>query len=624
MQFPPGLLFLAAALPIFAAEKDAIAISTNIQAKHTPFGTILDPIYASPASNQITGYTRCGDSALWTGAYLAAESYRYSVTQSPEAMANVQNALAGLKSLVDVTGIDLLARCMAPANSPFAAGIESEEANNGVYQNPPNVWIGRTSRDEYVGAIFGLGVAYDYGGSAVQSQVSNLVTRMVAFLMNHAWTIVMPDGSPIDTFLVRPEELLMLLQVAAHVNPTQFGAAYTSQRNALAATSVIPAAVDSASNSSYFKFNLDYLSFYHLLKLDNTNSAYRAAYGIVRGYTATHQNAFFDIIDRAVAGPNAARDAEFVSLMQQWLNRPPRDFYVDMTKSVQVCGSEACRPVPVPLRPPTDFLWQRDPFQLAGGGSGLIESAGIDYILPYWMGRAYGVLSALTLQSAAAASGAVAPDSLASLYGSSLASTTAQASPPLPSNLGGVTLNVTDAASQTRSAPLLYVSPSQINFVVPAGTAAGQASFAVSSQTTTGMIQNVAPALFSADGTGKGVVAATAVQVQAANPQMQGPITVFQCTSTGCHSVPIQLGVDTPIYLSLYGTGIRDRSALSNVQVTVNGIGVPVLYAGPQPSFPGFDQVNVALTLQLRGAGESNIVLTVDGQTSNVVTVNIQ
>ena len=43
-------------------------------------------------------------------------------------------------------------------------------------------------------------------------------------------------------------------------------------------------------------------------------------------------------------------------------------------------------------RVPTDFLWQRNPFDLVGGGSGKIESAGIDYILPYWMARYYGVL----------------------------------------------------------------------------------------------------------------------------------------------------------------------------------------------------------------------------------------
>jgi hypothetical protein len=63
----------------------------------------MDPIYASASSDQIVGYRRCGDSALWTGAYLAAESFRYSVTQSADALNNVKSALAGLKALSDVT-----------------------------------------------------------------------------------------------------------------------------------------------------------------------------------------------------------------------------------------------------------------------------------------------------------------------------------------------------------------------------------------------------------------------------------------------------------------------------------------------------------------------------------------
>ena len=622
----PAVSLLAAALPAFAAESDALAISANIQARHMPFGTIMDPIYTSATSNQIKDYTRCGDSALWTGAYLAAEAFRYYVTKSPDAANNVQTALTGLNSLVE-TGNDLLARCIVPASSPFAASIESQESSNGAYQSGPNIWIGNTSRDEYVGAMFGLGVAYDYAGNSVQNTVSSLVTRMVANLQNHAWTIVMPNGSGANTFLTRPEELLMLLQVAAHVNPGQFAATYINERNLLAPTLLIPVSVDTASNSSYFKFNLDYLSFYNLIRLEPANTSYYAPYEIVRGYTATHQNSFFDIVDHTIAGPNAARDAEFSMLLQQWLSRPTRDFTVDLTNTVRVCGSEACQPIPVPMRPATDFLWQRDPFQLAGGGSGLIESAGIDYILPYWMGRAFGVLSAVALQSAAAASVSVAPDSIASLYGSNLASATAQAaSQPFPTVLGGVTLSVTDSTGMTRMAPLVYVSPGQINFVVPGGTAPGAVSLRVnpSGVAASGTVQNVAPTLFSADGTGTGVAAASAIQVQVANPQLQGAVQVFQCGNSSCTAVPIQLGVDTPIYLSLYGTGIRNLSSLSNVQVTIGGVNVPVFYAGPQPDFAGLDQVNVLLPLTLRGAGSSNILLTVDGQASNAVTVNVQ
>jgi hypothetical protein len=109
------ILVLAGAWFLFgvpgdAAEADALAILANIQARHLPFGTILDPIFASAGSDQIVGYTRCGDSAIWTGNYLAAEAFRYNVTQAPDALLHVKSAIAGIQSLADVTGINLLAR----------------------------------------------------------------------------------------------------------------------------------------------------------------------------------------------------------------------------------------------------------------------------------------------------------------------------------------------------------------------------------------------------------------------------------------------------------------------------------------------------------------------------------
>jgi len=89
-------------------------------------------------------------------------------------------------------------------------------------------------------------------------------------------------------------------------------------------------------------------------------------------------------------------------------------------------------------------------------------------------------------------------------------------------------------------------------------------------------------------------------------------------------TLPIALGVDLPVYVSFYGTGIRNRSSLANVAMTINGISVPILYAGPAPGFTGLDQVNAGLVLSLRGSGESKVVLTVDGQAANTVTINVQ
>lgn len=622
--------------PSRAAEADAHAITANIQARHLPFGTILDPIFTLTDSDQIASYTRCGDSALWTGHYLAAEAFRYKVTQTPDALNNVKQAIAGLKSLADVTGTNLLARCLVPINSPYATGIRNEEAGNGVYTNGSAgwIWIGNTSRDEYSGALFGLAVAYDMVTDAdIKSSISDLVTRLVDFLNGHSWSVVMPDGSSSTSFLIRPDQIETFLAIGRHVNSDHFSSfSYESQRVLLSVTVPVPIGVDTTNDGSYFKFNLDYINLYNLIRLESSSakSIYRSAYEVLRDHTAPHQNAFFDIIDLGLNGPSPARDSQTLALLDGWLLRLRRDFGVDLHGVVPVCGDQACQPVPVWLRPPTDFLWQRTPFQLAVGGAGIIESAGIDYILPYWMARYYGLQESTVVQSAAVPVAVVAPDSLGSIFGANLASTTQQAdSQPLPLSLGGVSLTVQDSAGTTASAPLLYVSPRQINFLMPPGLATGVATFTItdggnSPLTAIGAVGQVAPALFSMSGNGSGLAAATAIRVNAGNPNVQFPVTLFDCSSSPCKALPVDVGIDTPVYLTLYGTGIRNRSSLDNVLVTINGISVPVLYAGSQPSFAGLDQINVPLTLNLRGSGVANVVLKVDQHQANTVTVDVQ
>jgi uncharacterized protein (TIGR03437 family) len=74
----------------------------------------------------------------------------------------------------------------------------------------------------------------------------------------------------------------------------------------------------------------------------------------------------------------------------------------------------------------------------------------------------------------------------------------------------------------------------------------------------------------------------------------------------------------------LFGTGVRFRSALSGVSAKIGGTDVQVLFAGPQGDFIGLDQLNIQLPRSLAGRGEVDLVLTVDGKTSNTVRVNIK
>jgi hypothetical protein len=398
-KFVLSLAVIAGALLLNSCEEVADAISANIQGRHLPFGTVIDPIFASSSSNTIVGYTRCGDSAIWTGHYLAAESFRYKVTSSSAALGNVRGALAGLKSLVDVTGTGLLARCLVPMSSPFAAGIASEESANGIHTSGQDFWVGNTSRDEYLGVFFGISAAYDLVNQPdVRADVQALATRLLNFLVANAWTVIMPDGTVSTTFVIRPEEQLAIMQVGKQVNAPVFASAYQSLASNVASLTSIPVIVDASDvRDSYFKFNLDAIAFFNLIRLESNASLlsqYRAAYAIYWNAVKTHMNPHFNMIDRALNGANTTRDLQTVAYLNQFLERPRRDVYVDLEGQFPSCVSsdQSCNPIPIPQRVTTDFLWQRSPFQLVGGGSGTIEGAGIDYILPYWMGRYYKVV----------------------------------------------------------------------------------------------------------------------------------------------------------------------------------------------------------------------------------------
>jgi len=610
---------------IAASETDALAISLNIQSRHLIYNTVRDPVFASPASDQIVSYSRCGDSAIWTGHYLAAEAFRYSVTHSPDAIANARRALAGIQSLMDVTGTNVLARCLIPDDSPYKGDLQSEEAHNGVYRSAPgNTWIGGTSRDQYSGVMFGLGVAFDlFDDPALKSAIAAQVTRVVDYLRGKDWLVVMPNGAITTTFLIRPDQQLAFLQLARHVNPNRFSTAYDINRVLLSPLVIAPVSIEVQDDSSYFKFNIDSIDLYTLIHLESSsfNEIYRKAYDILRNHTDDHRNAFFNMIDRALNGPNPARDAETRALLEAWLLRPRRDRWVELRGKVPACGAEdrACQPIPVEQRVTTDFIWQRSPFQMVGGGSGVIETAGIDYILPYWMARYYGVIDAaseLRVVSAASGGAGLAPEAIGSLIGSGLAPAAQSVFSPV-TNLGGISVRVKDSAGVSRLAALYYVSHGQINFVVPAGTAPGIAEVAVEGAGTVRIeIRSVAPALFSQ----RGVVAATAIRVAAGRQEV---IPVFQCSESACTAVPIDV-TGGPVYLSLYGTGIRNRSSLQNVTCAIGSIGVAVGYAGAQGEYPGLDQLNETLTSNLRGVGETDLVVTADGQMSNPVRISLR
>ena len=223
--------------------------------------------------------------------------------------------------------------------------------------------------------------------------------------------------------------------------------------------------------------------------------------------------------------------------------------------------------------------------------------------------------------------GAVAPESWASVYAEGLAAEPATAdAPPLPTRLGGVVVEVTDAKGLKRPALLHAVLKDQVNFIVPAGSAPGPAKVTVTAgqqkRVVPVQIEAVAPGLFCANGAGRGVPVAA---VWRRNAQGQTSTqAAYHCPSPGaCIAAPIDLGPETDeVVLQIYATGLRGYQTA--VTARAGGAAAPVVGAAPQPDYVGLDQVNVLLPRALAGKGEVTVVVTADGKTANPVSIVIR
>lgn len=225
-------------------------------------------------------------------------------------------------------------------------------------------------------------------------------------------------------------------------------------------------------------------------------------------------------------------------------------------------------------------------------------------------------------------------ESIASVFGNDLAiSTEAATQAPLPTRLAGTRVAVRDSRGAIRYAPLFFVSPRQINYLVPAGTAPGEAAVIVTNNLGTAsygtiVVQANGPGLFSANSSGTGVAAAYVLRERPDGSLETIQIINFDSGQNRFVAAPLDLGNSTaPLYLVLFGTGMRQIANLASVRATVGGVTCEVLYAGVQPVFTGVDQVNLRLPAtisSLSGRGEVPIQLTVDGLTANLVTMSVK
>jgi uncharacterized protein (TIGR03437 family) len=240
-----------------------------------------------------------------------------------------------------------------------------------------------------------------------------------------------------------------------------------------------------------------------------------------------------------------------------------------------------------------------------------------------------------TVVSAARYTGAISTPMIVSAFGTGLATgVTGSGTLPLQTTLSGRQVIITTAEGFELACGLLYVSPTQVNFIIPsipnqsltgqAGVpaliqlrAAGQT---IREQAIT--LRSTAPSLFSANGSGQGVAAASVQRTTTNGTVREESVAQFDSTKQAYVPAPIPYTSATNrLVLSLFGTGFV--TTLS-VTAKVGGVTVPVIYAGPQAGLDGFNRIDLDLPNTLAGKGLVDVVINDDGIAANTLSIQFQ
>lgn len=229
----------------------------------------------------------------------------------------------------------------------------------------------------------------------------------------------------------------------------------------------------------------------------------------------------------------------------------------------------------------------------------------------------------------------VAPGEFLTIFGSDLAASTQSASVPFPSKLGGVTVTVNG-----RQAPISFVSPTQVNIIIPYETLSSRAtaeSYATlqlnngsaSSNSVTMYVNLSAPGVFALttnDGTFAPGIGPAAVLhadyslVTADHPAVAGETLQLYVTGLGAVSPPVTDGAAAPsgslsqaiddVFIDILDFNFVDSQA-------------DVSYTGLAPGFAGLYQINFTVPAGV-ASGTAYVNVSTDEATTSEATVYVQ
>jgi hypothetical protein len=146
---------------------------------------------------------------LWTGMYLASQLFRYKVTGSQEALENARESLDAMERLYTVTGIKgLFARSFErdyTVENAMTSGWKEKELLTGspaqlwlrAADHPNWTWRSTASSDQTIGQVFGLTAVLELSDDTIMKQKAlTMLDNLMSYIVDNNLYIIDVDGEP--------------------------------------------------------------------------------------------------------------------------------------------------------------------------------------------------------------------------------------------------------------------------------------------------------------------------------------------------------------------------------------------------------------------------------------------
>ncbi len=380
---------------------------------------------------------------LFTGVYCASQCFRYKVTGDEEAKANAKKAVEAMIKLTEITGKPgFTARATRYSHEEnFLTG--NREEWHVCEDNPECEWLGETSSDEMTGHYFAYGIYYDLvADKKEKKRIANVVKTITDHIIDNNFHLTDVDGIPTTWANWEPDllnnddrwyyergtnslEILSFLKTTYHVTGDEkynqiFDMLIKKHHYAM---NCMQYKVEDG-HVAHIDDQLDFVNIYPLIVYTD-NDAQKEIFkmGLTHHweYERVERSPFFNIVYGVLTSNYCDIENAAKSLAEMNLDLIRWPVYNSYRKDIVWDTEQESMGIPAQLKYPVEYSsrlvvhYDGNPFICDSGAEEFVNinsktvnrtstlpgTAGANgmsammpyiYLLPYWMGRYYGLL----------------------------------------------------------------------------------------------------------------------------------------------------------------------------------------------------------------------------------------